>query len=152
MPASLGVTLAGTSSSAGTGTSAPSSTLTSDAGIQMQMQNINTRLDHLTTMFTQLMGGMAHHTSLPNIPGWPFTPLIPPPTGPPTPLLPSTAPPTTPGAPPPSPALGISTSRSEEHTSELQSQFRISYAVFCLKKKKQQQKKNKKKEEEEKKK
>ena len=26
-------------------------------------------------------------------------------------------------------------SRSEEHTSELQSQFRISYAVFCLKKK-----------------
>ena len=26
--------------------------------------------------------------------------------------------------------------RSEEHTSELQSQFRISYAVFCLKKKK----------------
>ena len=23
--------------------------------------------------------------------------------------------------------------RSEEHTSELQSQFRISYAVFCLK-------------------
>ena len=28
-----------------------------------------------------------------------------------------------------------SISRSEEHTSELQSQFRISYAVFCLKKK-----------------
>ena len=26
--------------------------------------------------------------------------------------------------------------RSEEHTSELQSQFRISYAVSCLKKKK----------------
>ena len=26
--------------------------------------------------------------------------------------------------------------RSEEHTSELQSQFPISYAVFCLKKKK----------------
>ena len=36
--------------------------------------------------------------------------------------------------------------RSEEHTSELQSQFRISYAVFCLKKKKKQKKKiNKKK-------
>src|SRR3546814_9012295 len=31
------------------------------------------------------------------------------------------------------PALGI---RSEEHTSELQSLMRISYAVFCLKKKK----------------
>src|SRR3546814_6462272 len=31
-------------------------------------------------------------------------------------------------------------SRSEEHTSELQSLMRISYAVFCLKKKKQQQK------------
>src|SRR3546814_3157240 len=34
------------------------------------------------------------------------------------------------------------TLRSEEHTSELQSLMRISYAVFCLKKKtKQQQKK-----------
>src|SRR3546814_7769157 len=31
-------------------------------------------------------------------------------------------------------------SRSEEHTSELQSLMRISYAVFCLKKKKKQQK------------
>src|SRR3546814_7947964 len=31
----------------------------------------------------------------------------------------------------------VSNSRSEEHTSELQSLMRISYAVFCLKKKKQ---------------
>src|SRR3546814_10119409 len=31
------------------------------------------------------------------------------------------------------------TFRSEEHTSELQSLMRISYAVFCLKKKQQQQ-------------
>src|SRR3546814_9213373 len=31
-------------------------------------------------------------------------------------------------------------SRSEEHTSELQSLMRISYAVFCLKKKKQHNK------------
>src|SRR3546814_6371681 len=31
----------------------------------------------------------------------------------------------------------IATLRSEEHTSELQSLMRISYAVFCLKKKKQ---------------
>src|SRR3546814_2337180 len=30
--------------------------------------------------------------------------------------------------------------RSEEHTSELQSLMRISYAVFCLKKKKQKEK------------
>src|SRR3546814_3525971 len=30
----------------------------------------------------------------------------------------------------------VSVSRSEEHTSELQSLMRISYAVFCLKKKK----------------
>ena len=30
----------------------------------------------------------------------------------------------------------IKNSKAEEHTSELQSQFRISYAVFCLKKKK----------------
>src|SRR3546814_2170174 len=33
----------------------------------------------------------------------------------------------------------VSHHRSEEHTSELQSLMRISYAVFCLKKKKQQQ-------------
>src|SRR3546814_6096228 len=32
----------------------------------------------------------------------------------------------------------ITTERSEEHTSELQSLMRISYAVFCLKKKKKQ--------------
>src|SRR3546814_7163564 len=31
--------------------------------------------------------------------------------------------------------LGRRTTRSEEHTSELQSLMRISYAVFCLKKK-----------------
>src|SRR3546814_9526027 len=31
----------------------------------------------------------------------------------------------------------VSSERSEEHTSELQSLMRISYAVFCLKKKKQ---------------
>src|SRR3546814_7791335 len=33
--------------------------------------------------------------------------------------------------------------RSEEHTSELQSLMRISYAVFCLKKKKYKKKKTK---------
>src|SRR3546814_4453967 len=33
--------------------------------------------------------------------------------------------------------------RSEEHTSELQSLMRISYAVFCLKKKKNKKNKNK---------
>src|SRR3546814_5300145 len=32
---------------------------------------------------------------------------------------------------------GVGQARSEEHTSELQSLMRISYAVFCLKKKKQ---------------
>src|SRR3546814_2874353 len=32
-------------------------------------------------------------------------------------------------------AIGIVDERSEEHTSELQSLMRISYAVFCLKKK-----------------
>src|SRR3546814_10379110 len=31
-------------------------------------------------------------------------------------------------------SLGVTTLRSEEHTSELQSLMRISYAVFCLKK------------------
>src|SRR3546814_1828275 len=35
-------------------------------------------------------------------------------------------------------ARGSSLERSEEHTSELQSLMRISYAVFCLKKKKKQ--------------
>src|SRR3546814_1508123 len=33
--------------------------------------------------------------------------------------------------------IGSAFTRSEEHTSELQSLMRISYAVFCLKKKKQ---------------
>src|SRR3546814_6110197 len=33
-------------------------------------------------------------------------------------------------------AMYLSKQRSEEHTSELQSLMRISYAVFCLKKKK----------------
>src|SRR3546814_1351268 len=33
---------------------------------------------------------------------------------------------------------GVEWSRSEEHTSELQSLMRISYAVFCLKKKRKQ--------------
>src|SRR3546814_3057571 len=33
--------------------------------------------------------------------------------------------------------LGLAPHRSEEHTSELQSLIRISYAVFCLKKKQQ---------------
>src|SRR3546814_1540611 len=36
-------------------------------------------------------------------------------------------------------ALGDTVSRSEEHTSELQSLMRISYAVFCLKKKNNKQ-------------
>src|SRR3546814_4703639 len=36
----------------------------------------------------------------------------------------------------------VETSRSEEHTSELQSLMRISYAVFCLKKKKTRNKNN----------
>src|SRR3546814_8287410 len=39
-------------------------------------------------------------------------------------------------SPEPKPCL----SRSEEHTSELQSLMRISYAVFCLKKKKEKYK------------
>src|SRR3546814_10594215 len=34
--------------------------------------------------------------------------------------------------------IALALDRSEEHTSELQSLMRISYAVFCLKKKKQQ--------------
>src|SRR3546814_6800470 len=36
----------------------------------------------------------------------------------------------------------IAASRSEEHTSELQSLMRISYAVFCLKKKKHELQQN----------
>src|SRR3546814_6190736 len=37
----------------------------------------------------------------------------------------------------PFPSPSIPETRSEEHTSELQSLMRISYAVFCLKKKKE---------------
>src|SRR3546814_1914607 len=48
---------------------------------------------------------------------------------------------------PQSPTLTLSVKsevdRSEEHTSELQSLMRISYAVFCLKKKNNEYKKNK---------
>src|SRR3546814_7781394 len=36
------------------------------------------------------------------------------------------------------PEAGFETARSEEHTSELQSLMRNSYAVFCLKKKQQE--------------
>src|SRR3546814_4505527 len=39
-------------------------------------------------------------------------------------------------------SLRLVTARSEEHTSELQSLMRISYAVFCLKKKKTKIKQN----------
>src|SRR3546814_6052898 len=38
-------------------------------------------------------------------------------------------------APPPGPSPAPAARRSAEHTSELQSLMRISYAVFCLKKK-----------------
>src|SRR3546814_10131803 len=38
------------------------------------------------------------------------------------------------------PVAGVPEIRSEEHTSELQSLMRISYAVFCLKKKKSDEK------------
>src|SRR3546814_8917574 len=38
--------------------------------------------------------------------------------------------------------LCLKANRSEEHTSELQSLMRISYAVFCLKKKKKKQNNN----------
>src|SRR3546814_6443016 len=45
-------------------------------------------------------------------------------------------PPSPPAAPPAPPAPPVEKAvRSEEHTSELQSLMRISYAVFCLKKK-----------------
>src|SRR3546814_5693095 len=40
------------------------------------------------------------------------------------------------GAPLPPAGAGAGAGRSEEHTSELQSLMRISYAVFCLKKQK----------------
>src|SRR3546814_6226756 len=40
-------------------------------------------------------------------------------------------------------SLRSPSTRSEEHTSELQSLMRISYAVFCLKKKKQTQNEDK---------
>src|SRR3546814_9710922 len=42
----------------------------------------------------------------------------------------------------PATTFNVNTERSEEHTSELQSLMRISYAVFCLKKKKKKKKLN----------
>src|SRR3546814_3705919 len=48
-----------------------------------------------------------------------------------------------PWAVPPAPVTSVTIPvRSEEHTSELQSLMRISYAVFCLKKKKQTKESN----------
>src|SRR3546814_17759472 len=60
-----------------------------------------------------------------------------------TTLFRSACPPTTRCSPAPRPGSASRkhwkrSSRSEEHTSELQSLMRISYAVFCLKKQKQQ--------------
>src|SRR3546814_8990032 len=60
-------------------------------------------------------------------------------------LRPSVAPQVARRAPPPTAkplALVASQARSEEHTSELQSLMRISYAVFCLKKNSCRQKQN----------
>src|SRR3546814_1384459 len=47
----------------------------------------------------------------------------------------ATAPPASPATSANTVSAGSATTRSEEHTSELQSLMRISYAVFCLKKK-----------------
>src|SRR3546814_4436808 len=47
-----------------------------------------------------------------------------------------------PGAAAPTVTAGDDMQRSEEHTSELQSLMRISYAVFCLKKKNTQPQRN----------
>src|SRR3546814_4862906 len=46
------------------------------------------------------------------------------------------------GMPIGSPGMEVPGQRSEEHTSELQSLMRISYAVFCLTKKKQNNRKH----------
>src|SRR3546814_5060807 len=46
------------------------------------------------------------------------------------------------GSPKQMPGHGFCGTRSEEHTSELQSLMRSSYAVFCLKKKKRSNKTN----------
>src|SRR3546814_4667339 len=50
-------------------------------------------------------------------------------------LWPHTPPSSAQGEAPPTPRPVVRATRSEEHTSELQSLMRISYAVFCLKKK-----------------
>src|SRR3546814_5449481 len=53
---------------------------------------------------------------------------------------PATGPATVPNSEFPYCVVSENRKRSEEHTSELQSLMRISYAVFCLKKKKEEQK------------
>src|SRR3546814_9237516 len=87
----------------------------------------STRTDTLFP-YTTLFRSPPPSSALPGAPapevGWPQ----PPPS--------STKPPTSPQSPPPVPHEP--SKRSEEHTSELQSLMRISYAVFCLKKKKKQ--------------
>src|SRR3546814_5418663 len=79
---------------------------------------------------------------IPSVPRSVITPPVdaPPPatSAPPAPEVhPAQEPSPVPALPPPSYDLPPTPPRSEEHTSELQSLMRISYAVFCLKKKQQ---------------
>src|SRR3546814_2720458 len=78
-------------------------------------------------------------TSLPSVPSMPSTPSVPGvPAGPARPCIAACTAATACAAVPQRLVIvGASAGRSEEHTSELQSLMRSSYAVFCLKKKKQ---------------
>src|SRR3546814_5849979 len=76
-------------------------------------------------------GGRPSSRSI-SIPASPPTPASPPPRR--APVL-TTTPSSAASSRPPRDAAGKPPDRSEEHTSELQSLMRISYAVFCLKKK-----------------
>src|SRR3546814_2841198 len=96
----------------------------------------STRTDTLfpyTTLFRSVP--IASTLSIPPRSKRPCTPRpLPPSCRASTSLPPPTPPKAGPSTVPPSPGCGGP--RSEEHTSELQSLMRISYAVFCLKKKK----------------
>src|SRR3546814_9127594 len=91
----------------------------------------STRTDTLfpyTTLFRSASSPVRHQPAGPCGPGQPHT--HPPATSSNSNLVPGAS------------CANTSLSRSEEHTSELQSLMRISYAVFCLKKKHKRPKKH----------
>src|SRR3546814_10105061 len=101
-------------------------------------QRHNTLLPSPTTFLSPVLP--ATPPSPVSAPRQPPASSVPRDTTPVAPPAPAATPPAPPGAPEEQYGQRDERLRSEEHTSELQSLMRISYAVFCLNKKKKQMK------------